>query len=166
MHPIQTSDPCEIAWAAGLFEGEGSISISTASRFGHLRIVGTDEDTVRKFSEIVKCGAVYGPYTVKQRRLDGAHKKPFWSWQTGHRDHVRAVLSAMYPWLSERRRQRADEVFAVPLSSLLSNGSKTHCKNGHEFTDENTYLARSGARHCRTCRSIARSKSRAKALVN
>lgn len=28
---------------------------------------------------------------------------------------------------------------------------QTHCKNGHEFTEENTYL-NSGRRHCRKCR--------------
>jgi hypothetical protein len=31
------------------------------------------------------------------------------------------------------------------------NARKTHCKNGHEFTPENTYEWR-GSRHCNTCR--------------
>lgn len=33
------------------------------------------------------------------------------------------------------------------------NAAKTHCKNGHEFTPENTYRApgRPGTRCCRTC---------------
>ncbi len=29
--------------------------------------------------------------------------------------------------------------------------SKTHCKNGHEFTKENTYIRPNGSRECRTC---------------
>lgn len=33
---------------------------------------------------------------------------------------------------------------------------KTHCKNGHEFTPENTYLHPSGSRLCRTCRRVYR----------
>lgn len=34
------------------------------------------------------------------------------------------------------------------------NGRKTHCKNGHEFTPENTYVqpSKPGARRCLTCR--------------
>lgn len=29
--------------------------------------------------------------------------------------------------------------------------AKTHCPAGHPYDDENTYTARSGARHCRAC---------------
>jgi hypothetical protein len=31
------------------------------------------------------------------------------------------------------------------------NASKTHCKQGHEFTPENTYTSPSGGRRCRQC---------------
>lgn len=31
------------------------------------------------------------------------------------------------------------------------NEGKTHCKRGHEFTEANTYVRRSGARLCRKC---------------
>ena len=33
---------------------------------------------------------------------------------------------------------------------------KTHCKRGHEFTPENTYIHADGRRGCRTCRRMAR----------
>lgn len=33
--------------------------------------------------------------------------------------------------------------------------SLTHCKNGHEFTEQNTYITKQGARNCRICRSEA-----------
>lgn len=29
---------------------------------------------------------------------------------------------------------------------------QTHCKRGHEFTPENTYVPKDGGRHCRACR--------------
>lgn len=31
------------------------------------------------------------------------------------------------------------------------NSAKTHCKRGHEFTAENTYIRPEGARRCRAC---------------
>ncbi len=43
------------------------------------------------------------------------------------------------------------------------NGSKTHCKYGHEFTPENTYSAPRGGRACRTCRRVD-SRNRKRAL--
>lgn len=32
------------------------------------------------------------------------------------------------------------------------NGAKTHCKHGHEFTLENTYISKEGHRYCKICR--------------
>lgn len=31
------------------------------------------------------------------------------------------------------------------------NSGRTHCRRGHEYTPENTYPQRDGARQCRTC---------------
>lgn len=49
------------------------------------------------------------------------------------------------------------------------NKRKTHCKNGHEFTPENTYIrgSRNGNRECMICRNISvqKSKKRKKELI-
>lgn len=37
---------------------------------------------------------------------------------------------------------------------------KTHCKNGHEFTPENTYWAKRGLSKCRSCRECQRESQR------
>jgi hypothetical protein len=31
------------------------------------------------------------------------------------------------------------------------NAAKTHCPNGHKYSDENTYITKTGLRHCKTC---------------
>ena len=44
---------------------------------------------------------------------------------------------------SRRRRGTAPDA--------AHNGEKTHCKNGHEFTEDNTYRRPAGGRQCREC---------------
>lgn len=38
-------------------------------------------------------------------------------------------------------------------SPQACNARKTHCKHGHEFTPENTYVDRGSRRHCKVCRA-------------
>lgn len=38
----------------------------------------------------------------------------------------------------------------------------THCKSGHEFTPDNTYVMPSGHRSCRTCRNAAAARYQAR----
>jgi hypothetical protein len=90
-----------VAWAAGLFEGEGCITMSD----GHvvLQLKMTDEDIVRRFDDIVGYGRVYGPYSYSERR------KPFWVWLV-QGDAVFSILELLAPWLGERRRKCAYEL--------------------------------------------------------
>ena len=43
-----------------------------------------------------------------------------------------------------------------------SGFNKTHCKYGHEFSTENTWVEKTGSRHCRECHRLAEAKRRAK----
>jgi hypothetical protein len=99
------ASPEEIAWAAGLFEGEGAIS--HIERRGSLdlqvALVMTDEDVVRRFDEIVDRGKVYGPYLPISH---GDRRKPFWRWMAlGDPGHD--VLDLLGAWLSPRRIAQA-----------------------------------------------------------
>ena len=96
----------EIAWAAGLFEGEGCIThFPRNSRSFDLQValVMTDEDVVRRFDEIVGRGKVYGPYHSPSY---GDRHKPFWRW-TAKGDAGHDVLDLLGAWLSPRRLTRA-----------------------------------------------------------
>lgn len=42
---------------------------------------------------------------------------------------------------------------------------KTHCKHGHEFTNENTYITSKNERQCRVCRKEALKKFRKKSKL-
>jgi hypothetical protein len=92
----------EIAWAAGFFEGEGSITHT--DRDLQLLLKNTDRDMVARFAQIVYRGVVYGPYTSADR--DGYRRKPYWMWVAlGDAGHD--VVDLLAPWLSRRRLEQA-----------------------------------------------------------
>jgi len=45
----------DTAWMAGLFEGEGSISISQKKGYCYLQLVSTDHDVLLKFARLADC---------------------------------------------------------------------------------------------------------------
>jgi hypothetical protein len=103
----------EIAWAAGLFEGEGCIShIERGEGFDlQIAVVMTDEDVVRRFDQVVDRGRVYGPYLPPSH---GPRRKQFWRW-VALGDSAHDVLDMLLPWLMERRRgQAADKGVDFP----------------------------------------------------
>jgi Sigma-70, region 4 len=95
----------EIAWAAGLFEGEGSISLSRNQI--RLKLGMTDGDVVQRFADIAGCGRVY--VREEMRRV---HWKPCWYWEVARRADCVAVMAALLPYLGERRTERWLEVCA------------------------------------------------------
>jgi hypothetical protein len=95
----------EIAWAAGLFEGEGTITICGGSL--HLRVQMTDLEVLERFCQIVGTGKIYGPYTTQFK--DGFNRKPRWTWVC-YGPLARATYLTLSPWLSPRRLARGDEL--------------------------------------------------------
>ena len=100
---------CDIAWAAGLFEGEGCF---TRKRNGGRLVVAaalsmTDEETVRRFHQVLGFGTVYSLDPPSWR--DGK-RKPQWRWQTGREYEFRALVELLDPYLGERRWRRAHEL--------------------------------------------------------
>ena len=107
----------ELAWAAGLFEGEGTVYVSydrrwpdTPSFYAAVRM--TDEDSVRRFQTAVSTGKVYGPYPNGLRR-NGLPTKPVWVWQVNSFEKVQAIIAMLWPGLGERRRAQATAVLTV-----------------------------------------------------
>lgn len=74
----------EAAWLAGLFEGEGCISL--AGTRVQLSIAMTDRDVVERFVSMVG----YGKVTCRPGKLNGEYKKEMFYWQIGEigRAHV------------------------------------------------------------------------------
>lgn len=63
-------------------------------------------------------------------------------------DHLCRVHSCVNPQHLEPVTQRENALRGYGMSGIYAR--RTHCKNGHEYTPENTHMMKSG-RWCRTC---------------
>lgn len=111
MPPSQSS----VAWAAGLFEGEGCFTQhrSSPQRRDGVKpvsavatLVMTDEDVVRRFHSVVGVGVV----RPERRSLKNRRWKDVWVWQGAGFENTQHIVTLFWPWLGSRRRARAAQV--------------------------------------------------------
>lgn len=93
----------EIAYIAGIFDGEGHVG-SSGVRSIQVGITSTDLDILERVVAVFG-GTIYGPYEKEER-------KPIFAWKAGSRKPSWAFLDAVYPFLSSRRQGRIDELEA------------------------------------------------------
>ena len=115
----------ELAWAAGFFDGEGTITTSLTrakpeakarQRSQHATFyVGVNQATsslddidtpeaIARFARALGMGVVVGPY-----RQD-AHRKPIFKWYAHNRIGL-AALSVLWPYLCSPKRLQARRAF-------------------------------------------------------
>jgi len=150
-----TPDDQAIAWLAGLFEGEGCMSIAKNGGT-RLTIRMTDRDVIDRVNAMFP-GTKIQVITPKPAKPEYAQPKTQYAWRISNPDTVREILNLLLPWFGERRAAKAREVLHhldTRVGMGGHNRNLTHCAQGHEYTPENTYL-RPGTthRHCRTCRT-------------
>lgn len=148
----------QVAWAAGLFEGEGYISFggNGIGKSGRLRLgLGmTDPDRVELFQAIVGVGSCH---IVRKRQ---PHHKETLKWSTTNFEQAQAVITMLWPWLGPRRRAAARNglLLTQQVRDRLQ-ASRLYCKRGHLKDDANVYVwrgtnGRHGQRQCRECARI------------
>lgn len=108
----------ELAWAAGFFDGEGTVVPTaaprcTGSRGGRtvrvvLSIAQTDRAVLRRFRRAVEDGSITGPYKYTN------NQRPYWKYTLHREVSVRKVARLLYPYLSPvKRRQFRDTLKKV-----------------------------------------------------
>ena len=103
--PVITPKAVEIAWAAGILDGEGHFGVhrghTRMNRFMvQIRVRMTHKETIQRLQSILG-GAVGGPYQ------DSRHATwlPIWTWTAGNRAHQAYVVRLLRPHLVTRRKQ-------------------------------------------------------------
>lgn len=137
-----------IAYAAGLFDGEGCITEVQCSM--RLTVASTDRDILERFQSAVGCGK------ISERRNTGPlTRKVQYVWFVTSFEKCQALLAAMWPWLCERRKRRAAEMLGKhkirPVAPTMRRKSAL-CPRGHRLEGENVYAHPKGTKICKTCR--------------
>ena len=114
-------NPLELAWAAGLIDGEGWIGILRFKRmrsgYGYSGIISvgmTNVAPIHRLYEIFRCG------TITTERQHKPHHKPKFNWDC-RTNEVAAVLKQIYPYLCVKKEQ------AKYVMEFI--GRKTRCSN-------------------------------------
>lgn len=142
----------QIAWFAGLFEGEGCIHRpDTRHKVVHISMRMTDRDTIEKVNTLFPM-----PNGIHSRPQTGRGSQVLWEWSCAKGDTIIAILQLILPYLGQRRTEKANLLIGY-IEARPGQGAfyrnKTHCPKGHEYTPENTYRSPCGrgGRMCRTC---------------
>ena len=97
-------DPTQIAWAAGLFEGEGCMSFD--DNLARIKLSMTDKDVVERFAKIFNLKA-NGPYYYSGHR---SHYKPYYVTNSKKQSVVRDIVSTLLPYFGDRRAHKALDI--------------------------------------------------------
>lgn len=102
----------ELAWAGGLFEGEGCLHLSKVVTKAGYRTRGVialiniaDRDVLDRFHKIMGMGLIFGPYKTRQ-----PSHKPLYQWRVCTFERVQVVIASLWPWLGARRKAKAREI--------------------------------------------------------
>jgi hypothetical protein len=106
----------EIAWACGLFEGEGSVFLLKKGQYGKASLRMTDREPVVEFLRIVAMGTVDGPYQPKSK--NGRKLKPHWGWRLGGKENIERLFELFQARLSPRRIAQFQTVLAACKSKF------------------------------------------------
>lgn len=140
--------PIQIAWAAGIYEGEGSCGPNATSRARiHAEVVQKDRWILERLRELFGGSIVTHDGERNGKRFEG------FAWlATGKR--ARGFLMTIYSFLSPRRRA---QVKTALLRTRRPIATAFHCRRGHPVKD--FAAQQKGGRYCRGCKS---EKARAK----
>lgn len=143
----------DIAWLAGVFEGEGCIYAPSHRRGARIAIKMTDKDIIERIDAMFPCPRIT-PVLPRE-----SHHQVQYAWTITKGDTIEEILELLMPYFGERRKAKGREQLAF-LESRLGKGTfnreKTHCPAGHQYSPENTYIMpngkNKGKRICKTCR--------------
>jgi hypothetical protein len=122
---VVTASSIELAWAAGFYEGEGSITFR-GSRYRTVQLDISQKDLwpLQRWQNIFHAGTIQG-----RTRKNGFH---VYEWHLSNQDEVLTIALALRPYLSPRRQEQIEKVvrdwFTRPRSREWNTTTRTKAK--------------------------------------
>lgn len=118
----------ELAWAAGLFDGEGHISCRERRSKGHfsrnivMTVAQNHPEVLERFRDAVDLGKIHSidRYRPAESKLEGGFIT--YSWRTGRFEHIQAAAAMIWPWLGSVKRAQIAEMLKFYHSLRPSRG--------------------------------------------
>lgn len=142
------------AWAAGLFEAEGSAICAPMGpkRAGfqrRLQVPMCDRDVLERLRDVLVAGTVR-----VSRRAQSGRRRTIFVWTSSTWTDIERIARRFYPYLLSRRRRQVDYLLAHP-AGLRGWASKSTCKRGHPISGPDGQIYRYGNhRVCRPCHAL------------
>jgi len=117
----------ELAWAAGFFDGEGSVGLykHNKARYKYLRLsVGqTDKEVISRFNRSIdNLGTI-------NKRKHIPNRKPFWVVSVSGFENTQAIITMLWSWLSRPKRRQATKALGETLAYLKT--VRPHVRRRH-----------------------------------
>lgn len=100
-------NPEEIAYVAGLLEGEGCFDRNNKASGVKIRMETTDVDVAERLRDILGCG------NIRPRAAKKSTHRPTVIYQIARAEDVRRILTAIRPWMGERRGKKIDSLLEI-----------------------------------------------------
>ena len=134
----------DIAWAAGLFEGEGCMSTFAKTHLIRATVSSMDREVLDCFQSVVGVGRITRQTTTKDGRV-------FWRW-SANMEEAADVMRLFLPYMGVRRQMRALQLLNAREQHIAAVTHERQCP-GCGVSFRPPYSANSGRQtHCaRTC---------------
>jgi hypothetical protein len=103
--------PEDIAWIAGIVEGEGCLFMRVRPQNGSIlecrvKVSMTDKDIIERLFALIPGSTMNGPHFDRNSK----QTKPYWTWYVGKRFLVLRVIKLLLPWFGTRRSIKAAQI--------------------------------------------------------
>lgn len=101
-----------VAWAAGLIEGEGCFTLHSDKKRPYFLLDMTDKDVLQNFQQVFPETNLRGPYSHKNK----PQHKERWRIDAYGQKCVQ-IMEAVYPYMGTRRKLKIEELLNLPTIS-------------------------------------------------